>query len=103
MTAVAGVHVPFPSQDDPLTVWFCVESHDPPPQLVPFGHSAQCPCPSQLPFWPQVVAALAWQAGWGAVAFVPCVTGEQVPVSCPRLHCSQLPVQAALQHTPSAQ
>jgi hypothetical protein len=103
VTGVAGLQVPLPSQNEPLVDWFWVESHDPDPQLVVLGQLAQCPWPSQLPFKPQLVMALAWQAGCGDGAVIPCGMLVQWPFSVPRLHCSQLPVQVPSQQTPSTQ
>ena len=99
----AATQWPVPSQEDPVTAWFAVESQDLPPQGVPLGQKAHDPLPSQAPFRPQLPASVAAHAGWGAVAACPSATGEQVPTRFGKLHCWQLPVQSVSQQTPSTQ
>ncbi len=103
VTVGAGLQVPAPSQDDPLTAALPEELHDPPPQLVALGHNSQWPLPSQWPSCWQVDAAATWQAVWVGEGSCPRVTGEHAPTSPGKLHCMQLSVHASSQQTPSAQ
>jgi len=87
VTAAAALHSPAPLQVEPLVAWLVAASHDPPPQLVPFGQSSQAPWPSHLPSSPQVDWALAWQVGCAAGGAAPAATGEHLPMDPARLHC----------------
>jgi hypothetical protein len=71
---------------------------------VPAAKRAQAPLPSQVPVVPQVEGALVAQVSCGSE---PAITGPQAPFApCPLAAAEQAwqaPVQAASQHTPSAQ
>jgi hypothetical protein len=79
VTARPGWHAPWPLHVDPLNV-FAIESHDPGPHTVAFGHFAQLPLPSHLPFSAHVVAAVMGQDGCDAGGVAPGATGEHVPL-----------------------
>jgi hypothetical protein len=106
---VYGAHAvpaPFTQAPPPLQI-FGVErfpAHTLAPQLVPEGQSAQAPAPSQEPVVPQVEADVAAHSSSGSL---PAAIGPQVPSAPPPFLAAeqawQSPVQAALQHTPSAQ
>lgn len=69
------------------------------PQLVPAEVLAQAPLPAQRPVWPQGIPETTAHMA----SAVPSGTIVQVPLVLVRLHAMQVPVQALLQQTPSAQ
>jgi hypothetical protein len=70
-------------------------------QMMSRGYLAQAPNPSQVPFVPHVADPSSLQRPRGSGE--PRSMGQQVPSRPLRLHELQAPVQATLQHTPSAQ
>jgi hypothetical protein len=73
--------------------------HEDGPQGLSDGYTEQVPKPSQVPVEPQVVGACFGHMGW----LRPSDSGVQVPGWPTRLHERHAPLQAVLQHTPSAQ
>ncbi len=69
-------------------------------QATPATYFSQAPAPSQKPSFPQVEAPSSVQSFRGSV---PTSAGMQVPTLPDELQVSQVPVQAVLQQTPSAQ
>ena len=68
---------------------------------VPAGYLWQPPAPSQVPSVAHDEACWSTQTPWGSAA--PDGTGAQVPSEVDSAQLRQVPVQAALQQTPSAQ
>ena len=56
--------------------------------------------PAQRPFRPHDVAAAVTHADIGSGSVPPAATAEQVPMAPAKRQDSQVPEQAALQHTP---
>jgi hypothetical protein len=69
-------------------------------QGVPDGWLRQPPLPLQVPSVPQLVAGVPAHIALGSAT--PDGTLVQVPTAPPTVQLRQLPVQASLQHTPSA-
>jgi hypothetical protein len=103
VTVCGGAHVPAPSHLAASLSSFFVASHELAAHTVPLAYSWHAPLPSHRPFCLQVDSASLVHAVCGAGAARPAGTAEQVPARFGRLHCSQLPVQALLQQTPSTQ
>src|SRR5262245_20889270 len=92
------LHVPWPSHlEGPVSMPF---EQAPAPQDVSEGCSLQAPAPSQVPSRPQVVMLSAEHSFPGSL---PAGTGVQDPFEPARSQAWQVPVQAELQHTLSAQ
>jgi hypothetical protein len=68
---------------------------------VPAAYLVQAPWPLQKPLWPQVSMGSTRQSSCRSLA--PAGTAEHSPALSGRLQATQAPVQATLQHTPSAQ
>jgi hypothetical protein len=96
-----GPHVPVPLHVCDLAT---VPAHVGVPQTVPEAQIWQAPAPSQAPSVPQVDwACIAhWLLGSFPAATLPHRPSAPLPFLA-AVHAWQVPVQALLQHTPSAQ
>lgn len=92
-------HAPRPSQVP--AVLSRSPLHDGAAQTVSAANFEQPPTPSQTPDCPQLDDELCAQTRWGSAA--PSAVGQQVPIRPDCAQVTQGPVQAMLQHTPSAQ
>jgi len=100
---VAAEQAPLPLQFEVLVWVLPVQLWARHPMVV--SQKSHFPPPSQVPFKPQLVRALATQRALGSAA--PSGTGEQVPTLPATLQLWQVPVvasvHAVLQQTPSVQ